>query len=284
MASRSLMFGGLAVAALAVLGVEALRQDNAAVAATPVTPVPATRVLVAVRALPVGHVTAPADFAWRDWPNAGLDPAYVIDGTRRDLSGQVVRTAFLPGEPVTPARLVAPGTRGILAAVTAPGMRAASLALSPAAGVSGLIEPGDRVDVILTQTMGERHGATTVLSDVRVVAVDAALAGKGRDAGAGGTASLEVSPRQSEILALAGEMGKVSLSLRALAGGAGRALGEMTFDTEISRLRGAHAAAMASAGAVFTAPAAVTAPSDVRRGPTISLFHGSTAEIKGVAR
>ena len=191
-----------------------------------------------------------------------------------------MRSALLPGDPVTAARLVAPGTRGILAAVTAPGMRAAAVALSQAASVSGLVEPGDRVDVILTQTVGERRAATTVLHDVRVVAVDEALAGTGRDGGDGGTASLELTPRQSEILALAGEMGKVSLSLRALSAGADRAPGATVFDSDISRLRAASVAAVTAAAPVTARAASEAAP----LGRVVTMFHGSTVEIKGVAR
>ena len=191
-----------------------------------------------------------------------------------------MRSGLLPGEPVTAAWLVAPGTRGILAAVTAPGMRAAAVALSQAASVSGLVEPGDRVDVILTQTVGERRAATTVLHDVRVVAVDEALAGTGRDGGDGGTVSLELTPRQSEILALAGEMGKVSLSLRALSAGADRAPGATVFDSDISRLRAASVAAVTAAAPVTARAASEAAP----LGRVVTLFHGSTVEIKGVAR
>ena len=226
-------------------------------------------------------MTRAEDFVWRAWPAAGVDAAYVVRGTSGNLSGQVVRLALLPGDPVTAERLVAPGSRGRLAAVTAPGMRAASVALSPAAGVSGLVEPGDRVDVILTQTVGsagsERRGATTVIDDARVVAVDA-----GRERGnEGGTASLEVTPRQAEMLALAGEMGKVSLSLRSLAAGPSRPPRTMTLDHELSRLRGAPAAAMAA-----TAPAlALTPPlAPTASGRSISLFHGSTTETRAVPR
>ena len=282
MASRSLMFGGLAIAALAVLGAQVLRPDAAAVAA-PAAVVAATRVLVAVRALPVGHVTADADFDWRAWPAKGVDPAYVVAGHPIDLAGQVVRTALLSGEPVTAARLVAPGTRGVLAAVTAPGMRAAAVALSQAAGVSGLIEPGDRVDVILTQAVGDRRAASTVLRDVRVVAVDAALAGRERG-DLGGTASLEVTPRQAEMLALAGEMGKVSLSLRSLAAGASRPARAMTLDHELSRLRGAPAAAADMAATSATLALPVPAAPIAATGRTISLFHGSTTETRAMPR
>ena len=73
------MFGGLAIAALAVLAAQVLRPDAPAVAA-PASVVAASRVLVAVRALPVGHVTAAADFDWRAWPSDGVDAAYIVAG------------------------------------------------------------------------------------------------------------------------------------------------------------------------------------------------------------
>jgi pilus assembly protein CpaB len=62
----------------------------------------------------------------------------------------------------------------------------------------------------------QRRAAETVLHDVRVVAVDQKLDNKNGEVGIAKNATLEVTPKQSEVLALANEMGKLSLSLRSL--------------------------------------------------------------------
>ena len=101
-------------------------------------------------------------------------------------------------------------------------------------GISGFIFPGDQVDVLITYPVpSQQHGgnggyehkaAETVLHDVRVIAIDQRLESKAGEAVVAHTATLEVTPKQSEIIALAGEIGKLSLSLRSLVPAAGRQL------------------------------------------------------------
>jgi pilus assembly protein CpaB len=118
----------------------------------------------------------------------------------------------------------APGARGALALVTRPGMRAVLIGLTPTTGVSGLIMPGDHVDVVLTyvlprdsnDTGADRRGATTILTDLRVLAIDQRLASSPDEVKEIKNASLEVTAKQSETLALAADLGKLSLSLRSL--------------------------------------------------------------------
>jgi pilus assembly protein CpaB len=103
-------------------------------------------------------------------------------------------------------------------------MRAVSVAVDAVSGSAGLIWPGDRVDLILTQalddptlTAGRRVAAETVLSDARVIAVDQQLvqgqAPDGAVAPANRTATLEVTPAQAERVLVAGRLGKLSLSV-----------------------------------------------------------------------
>ena len=112
-----------------------------------------------------------------------------------------------------------------------PGMRAISVPVTVTSGISGFIFPGDRVDLVLTypgavagriesrqQRKGLRAqgGSQTVLRDMRVIGIDQRLDGKPGEAVVAHTATLEVTPKQSEIIALASEIGKVSLTLRSL--------------------------------------------------------------------
>lgn len=60
----------------------------------------------------------------------------------------------------------------------------------------------------------DRRAATTILTDLRVLAINQRLTGKQDDTKEIRNASLEVSAKQSETLALAADLGKFSLSLR----------------------------------------------------------------------
>jgi pilus assembly protein CpaB len=191
------------------------------------------------------------------WPDGGIDPAYIKKGTKtfEDFAGWVARDPFGPGEPITEPKIVAPGSRGFLAAVLRPGMRAVSVPVTRTSGISGFVFPGDQVDILTTHAIPASGGKSdslqhqaseTVLHDIRVLAVDQKLESKGGEAIVAQTATLEVTPKQSEIIAVASEMGKLSLSLRSLTTPPAEETvadstdkpgsGSFTLDTEVSPL------------------------------------------------
>ncbi|MFZ2007533.1 MAG: Flp pilus assembly protein CpaB [Stellaceae bacterium] len=198
-------------------------------------PTPAKSVLIARKPIERGQILKPSDLAWEQWPEGGLDKNYILLGTRtpETYSGWVAKQPIAAGEPLTESKIVAPGNRGFLAAVLRPGMRAVSVPVSVTSGISGFVFPGDMVDLIVTYSVQDRpvpgqqnagplldHKISeTVLSDVRVIAIDQKLEAKPGEAVVAKTATFEVTPKQSEIIALASEMGKLSLSLRSLVPG-----------------------------------------------------------------
>jgi pilus assembly protein CpaB len=105
-------------------------------------------------------------------------------------------------------------------------MRAVSTDISPETGAGGFILPNDHVDVILTrrdrdaeQANGgvEAHVSETILSNVRVLAIDQTVEEKnGQRVVVGKTATLELLPRSAERLELAHQLGTLSLALRSL--------------------------------------------------------------------
>ena len=142
-----------------------------------------------------------------------------------DFAGWVAREPFAAGDPISEAKIVSPGSRGFLAAVLSPGMRAVSVPVTPTSGISGFVFPGDQVDIVVSETVpgGDgngntppRKGAETVLRDLRVLAVDQKLDSKAGEAVVAQRVTLEVTEKQSEIIAVVSEMGKLSLSLRSL--------------------------------------------------------------------
>lgn len=202
--------------------------EQAAKASAVVLPkeAPQKSVLVARRPLARGQILKEQDLGWQSWPTGAVDPAYILAGSRpiSRFAGWVAREPIASGDPVTQAKIVAPGNRGFLAAVLQPGMRAVSVPITVTSGISGFVFPGDRVDLLITYPvrLGSDSGAVphkaaeTILRDVRVIAIDQKLVSKDGEAVVAHTATLEVTPKQSEIIAVATDMGQLSLSLRSL--------------------------------------------------------------------
>jgi len=153
-------------------------------AAAPV--VPMAKVLVAARDLEPGKRLVADDLAWKDWPVAEVNPAFITDGTtpiparpetadakpkadgavarvtraadevatggaKSDWLGSVVREPILAGEPIVERKIVRAGDSGYLAAYLEPGMRAMAVRVTVETAAGGFILPGDRVDVLLTR-------------------------------------------------------------------------------------------------------------------------------------
>jgi pilus assembly protein CpaB len=112
-----------------------------------------------------------------------------------------------------------------MAAILPSGMRAVSTEISPETGAGGFILPNDRVDVILSRRDKEAeksagtevHSSETILANIRVLAIDQTVEEKnGQKVVVGKTATLELSSRQAESLALARQLGTLSLALRSI--------------------------------------------------------------------
>ncbi|MXO66506.1 Flp pilus assembly protein CpaB [Altericroceibacterium endophyticum] len=186
------------------------------------------KVLVAQRSLPVGTILTADSVSFQLWPKELVKDAYYIDGEAdiQSLLGTVVRNPITAGEPITQGTLVAPGDRGFLAAALTPGMRAVTVPVSAQTGVAGFIFPGDRVDLMLTQSVeGDGralHASETILRNLRVLATDQSTETTKGDDGKTqvrtfSLVTLEVTPRIAEKISVAQTIGELSFSLRSLA-------------------------------------------------------------------
>jgi pilus assembly protein CpaB len=194
-----------------------------------------TEVLAATRDLPTGTILKETDMKWIGW-SADSDTSQFYLKSKDDmnrLSGAVLRDGMRSGEPFLTGHVVQPHDHGFLAAVLLPGKRAMAVTLSPSADVAGFIFPGDHVDVILAHSFMHKEGtdsterrvSETVLSDVRVLALDQKSDSMSTDPKIAQLATLEVSPQQAERLALIADIvgptgsthGSLSLVLRSLA-------------------------------------------------------------------
>lgn len=196
--------------------------------AAPVEP-QGPKVLVAQRGLPVGTIVTADAISYQLWPEELVQDAYFIDGESdvSKLLGTVVRHPITAGEPVTHGSLVRPGDSGFLAAALGPGMRAVTVPVSAKTGVAGFVFPGDRVDMMLTQTVkgdeGQALQATeTVLRNLRVLATDQTTEQIKTEDGktvvrAFRTVTIEATPKIAEKVAVAQTIGTISLALRSIA-------------------------------------------------------------------
>jgi pilus assembly protein CpaB len=166
-----------------------------------------------------GEIVRPSEGARQSKP--GID-----EETRAEVYGAAVRPAreIAAGESIRRGNIVKPGDRDFLQVVLTPGARAIAIPVTTSGASTGLLFPGDRVDVILTQNFkGEsavitrRSVSETVVENLRVLAVDAQDA-KTPSGSFGRTVTLEVTPQQAEKVNVATELGKLSLTLRSVSG------------------------------------------------------------------
>jgi pilus assembly protein CpaB len=236
MSSRKVIL--LLVAAMVAIGTvmvaRSMMQPQTEAAQAPV--VPATQVLAATHDLAIGSILKESDMKWIPWATDTDTSQFYVkskDDSGR-LIGAVLRDGMRSGDPFLTGHVVQPHDHGFLAAVLQPGKRAISIMLSPSSEVAGFIFPGDHVDVILTHSFSrkdnadltERRVSETVLSDVRVLALDQKSDSMSTDPKVAQLATLEVTPKQAEKIALAADLvgqagpnarGSLSLVLRSLA-------------------------------------------------------------------
>lgn len=228
----ALLAGALIIAVTAAFLARSMFADGAspeATAAAMPNPQDMPHVLVATKSLPVGTIVGADAYRYQPWPKELVEDAYFIEGKSdlEKLVGSVVRNAISAGQPVTQGSLIQPGDRGFLAAALAPGMRAVTVPVSVQSSVAGFIFPGDRVDLMLTQSVaGGGDGAPlkvaeTILRNLRVLATDQRTNAMGEDGKpvvqTYSNVTLEVSPIMAEKISVAQTVGAISLSLRSMA-------------------------------------------------------------------
>ncbi len=182
--------------------------------------------LAAAGPLRAGLLLKPDDLASKEVTELPAGAQGDTPAVRAELLGAMLRRSLSAGDAVLGSDVMRPGDHGFLAAVLAPGHRAASVAVDAVSGSAGLIWPGDRVDLILTQALddpalpaGHRVAAETVLANVRVIAIDQLIAhgvAPSADTASGGrTVTLEVTAADAERVAVATRLGRLSLAVRA---------------------------------------------------------------------
>ena len=182
-----------------------------------------TRIIVASKTLSPGDTIKQGDLVWKEWPKSAITPLDLTEDKAKleDFTGSIVRFTIHKGNPIVKEELVKREDKGILAAVVTPGKRAVSIDVTASGSDSGLIFPGDYVDVILSTTIlsGNQQIGTsrTILKNIKVLAFDTTLSPPGENPKVPPhVATLEMTPAEAEILLAGTKEGVISLSLHSL--------------------------------------------------------------------
>lgn len=259
------------------------------------------RIVVAAQPVAFGQPLTSTNIRLVNWPSDSVPQGAFTSLDTAMMGGRVALRPIVPGEPVLASKVSGNDGRATLASILPEDMRAVSIPINDVAGVGGFVRPGDVVDVILTrQIPGE--GAqqsdkmtTVALENVLVLGVDQVADENNTEPVVSKTATLQTDIYGAQKLALAREIGVLSLALRNVQnqevgatetvvandlGGGGR---------YVYRRTGGAAPAPAMAAPSYSPPArgSNTAPRQASaparpRGPTMSVVRGTEAETYSV--
>jgi len=203
------------VAAIGINQVMANRSQEPGVAHGEMEPI-----FIALRDVGLGDPITPEVLKLEDWPKSKIPSGALV--RLEDIDGRRARTKFFAGEPIIDAKLFAKGEQGSGATDLIPrGMRVVVVKVDDVSG-SGLILPGDRVDVLVhlqdhnTSSAASKTSTRTFLHNVKVFAVNNIYSreSNGETVVSAKTISLLVSPQQAELVTMASEMGRIRLVMR----------------------------------------------------------------------
>jgi pilus assembly protein CpaB len=275
----------IALVGFGVVAWVTLRPPPAAVAqVAPVAPpaaAPQVKVLVAAHTIPAGSMLKPEDFVARAIAapdNSGAISADTPDAVR-SLAGSMAKHVMAAGEPIRADDVIRPTDHGFMAAALQPGMRAITIGVDATSGSAGLVWPGDRVDLTLTQTLtdpalppGRRVSAETIMTNVRVIAIDQQLVQGGAPTAGNAqnqTVTLECKPEDVQRVSVAMRLGRLSISVRAVSAA----------DTAGAGTTAAGNAAAPHGGSIYardvSAALSGDVPPPVAQPRVIHVFHGS---------
>ncbi len=187
-------------------------------------------VLVAAKQIGMGDKLAAGAISWQEWPENVVAATMITKAEDPEALTKYeaarARIEIFEGEPIMEKKLVLPNDNGFMAAILPKGMRAISVRISEETGAGGFILPNDRVDVLLTKKVDDDSSSKkvvtseTVVANVRVLAINQTYKqtpDSEQVIPEGKTATLELTPDQSEVVSMAETAGQLSLSLRSIA-------------------------------------------------------------------
>ena len=191
-------------------------------------------VVVATRSLPPGVRLAATDVRLAGWPAASPVPGSF---SRVDaVVNRALLASVVENEPLVENKVARLEAGAGLPPSIPPGMRAMSVKVNEVIGVAGFIDPGTRVDLVVTIRKKDDTTSRTAVSNVQVLSAGTRFeqekARTGATPSAAAVVTLLVTPQDAERIALAQAEGQIMLVLR------------NPMDTEATATAGVHATAL----------------------------------------
>jgi pilus assembly protein CpaB len=176
------IFFVVALIGVAIFGYSIMNQTHQAYVPPPP---PTEQILTAADQMNAGSLVQPTDIGASTVLISAVPTGAITDSPdhRAQLIGSMNMVTTMPGVPILDSHMLHPGDHGFLAAVLHPGMRAITINVSNTMNANGLVWPGDRVDIILTEFTGTSDNAgravvsEVLLSNVRIIATGKQLQG-----------------------------------------------------------------------------------------------------------
>jgi len=246
-------------------------------------------VVVAARSIELGQALTPDMLRLQAWPADALPQgAFTHISELTGGEARVALRAIEPNEPILTSRVSGPGGRATLSATIAEGHRAVSIRVNDVVGVAGFVLPGDFVDVLLTRPedmsgrRNENMRTDLLIRSVRVLAVDQTANDNRNDPQVARAVTIEVTPEDGQKVALASQIGTLTLALRrADEIGAAQAATQPVQTIRIQDLRAE--AERRAASAPTPAPRPRRARVERVAGPTVEIIRGFTSNHTPVA-
>lgn len=177
-------------------------------------------VVVASADIPFGQPILPQALTTIAWPRAAMPPGAFGDTTVLvPASGKPPRRAthdIAKGDFILASKISDFGDKVTIVQTLGPNLRAMAIKVEAETAVGGFVTPGDAVDIVLTQGRDADLSAVTILQNVRILGVDQDANVKRDQPEVVRTVTVEVTPEQGQVLALAQQAGTLRLSLRTL--------------------------------------------------------------------
>lgn len=173
-----------------------------------------TQVVVAAREIEFGTTIEATHLATVVWPATAIPVGSYHDV--QEVVGKMSKYYILPGEPILAPRIADPRSGALLAGMIETNKRAVAVRVDDVVGVAGFLLPGSHVDVVASRRVDQdRYDTRTILTNLKVLAVDQTASAGGQDKPVVVRAvTLEADPAQAELLIKATREGSVQLALR----------------------------------------------------------------------
>lgn len=176
-----------------------------------------TTVVVARKALRFGDPVTAAALEAVAWPAGAVPPGSFrgVEEIFKDGPDRVALKPIEPYEPLLAAKISGSGEKATLSRLIESPLRAVTIRVNDVVGVAGFVLPGDRVDVVVTRRPENAEPiADIVMQNIKVLGVDQDIDEAKNKPTVAKAVTVEVTPEQAQKLALAQQVGQLTLALR----------------------------------------------------------------------